>query len=113
MRSIRSLQESGMKRALLIGLLASAACAGSSGTPLDAATCEQDGGLFPRSSFDAGFNPGTSIPNTIGVTFSGETLGISGLPFQPVNQGDPYFVDGWDVTFSEYIVVIANVRLNP
>ncbi len=104
-----------MTRALLlIGLLASvAACAGNSGTPQGPPTCEQDGGLCPSSSFDAGFNAGTSIPNTVGVTFSGETLGISGLPFQPVNQGDPYFVDGWDVTFSEYIVVIANIRLNP
>ena len=90
-----------------------AGCSGGGPTAPDLPSCELDGGLCPRSSFDAGFSAGTSIPNSIGVTFSGETLGISGLPFQPVNQGDPYFVDGWDVTFSEYIVVIANVRLNP
>ncbi len=35
------------------------------------------------------------------------------MPFQPVNVGDPQFVDGWSVTFEKYIVVIGNVRLSP
>ena len=46
------------------------------------------------------------------MTFSGETLGISGLPFCPANAGDPYFIDGWNMVFTEYIFVVANVRLN-
>ncbi len=103
-----------MKRAILMGVAAAlAACGSGSSSNHGGPICQQDGGLCPSTSFDAGFNAQTSIPNSVGVTFSGETLGISGLPFQPVNQGDPYFVDGWNVSFSEYIFVVANVRLNP
>ncbi len=51
-------------------------------------------------------------PQSVEVTFSGETLGINGLPFQPVNDGDPYFVDGWNMAIDEDIVVVGNVRLN-
>ncbi len=51
-------------------------------------------------------------PQSVEVTFSGETLGINGLPFQPVNAGDPYFVDGWNMAIDEDIVVVGNIRLN-
>src|SRR5581483_11278126 len=88
-----------------------AACA--SGTHDTESICQSDGGLCSAAMFDAGFNANTSIPGSIGVTFSGETLGIAGLPFEPMSQGDPYFVDGWNVTFSEYLFVVATVRLNP
>jgi hypothetical protein len=53
-----------------------------------------------------------NTPLSIEVTFSGETLGINGLPFAPVNQGDPYFVDGWNLAIDEDIVVVGNIRLN-
>ena len=53
-----------------------------------------------------------NAPLSVEVTFSGETLGINGLPFQPVNQGDPYFVDGWNMTIDEDIVVVGNIALN-
>ena len=51
-------------------------------------------------------------PQSVEVTFSGETLGINGLPFQPVNAGDPYFVDGWNMAIDEDIVVVGNLALN-
>jgi hypothetical protein len=44
------------------------------------------------------------------VTFSGETFGVTGLPFNPLGS-DPFFVDGWTVTVDEWLVVVANVRL--
>ena len=53
-----------------------------------------------------------NAPLSVEVTFSGETLGINGLPFQPANQGDPYFVDGWNMTIDEDIVVVGNITLN-
>ncbi len=53
-----------------------------------------------------------NTPLSVEVTFSGETLGINGLPFQPVSQGDPYFVDGWNMTIDEDIVVVGNIALN-
>jgi hypothetical protein len=56
---------------------------------------------------------GTNAPLAIDVTVSGETLGENGLPWVPVNQGDPQFVDGWSVSFEKYIVVIGNIRLSP
>jgi len=63
-------------------------------------------------SFDAGFTQTSpNTPGSIGVTFSGETLGINGLPYAPVTQGDPYFVDGWTVTIQEYLIVLVNIRL--
>ncbi len=90
---------------ILLGLSACSSSSSPSGStnPCDAGLC---------TNFNPGFDATTSIPNSIGVTFSGETLGISGLPFCPVNAGDPSFVDGWDMTFSEYLFVVANVRLN-
>ena len=48
---------------------------------------------------------GTNVPLSIDVTVSGETLGENGLPWIPVNQGDPQFVDGWSVSFEKYIEV--------
>ena len=57
-----------------------------------------------------------TAPNAAGsiqVTFSGETLGVNGLPFQPVSQGDPVFVDGWSVSFDEILVVVGNFKLAP
>src|SRR5208282_4978356 len=65
-------------------------------------------------SFDPGFSstyPDT--PNTIGVTFSGETLGVDGLPYVPNLPGDPVFVDGWSVQILESLIVIGNIRLDP
>jgi hypothetical protein len=52
-------------------------------------------------------------PGSIEVTFSGETLGVAGLPFTPVHLGDPVFVDGWSVNFDELLVVLGNFRLSP
>ena len=54
-----------------------------------------------------------NTPNTIGVTFSGETLGVDGLPFIPNLAGDPVFVDGWSVQILESLVVVGNIRLDP
>jgi len=54
-------------------------------------------------------------PRTGGVqvTFSGEALGVNGLPFKPVSNGDPVFIDGWNMTFDEILLVVGNVRLAP
>jgi hypothetical protein len=103
---------------VLLVPLALAACS-TNETPTDGG----DGGGFScvvgdasynlDCNYDAGFTQAApNTPNTLSVTFSGETLGISGLPYTPNLPGDPYFVDGWSVSFEEYIVVLDNVRLN-
>jgi len=64
-------------------------------------------------AYDPGFTETSpNLPNTLSVTFSGETLAISGLPYTPNLPGDPVFVDGWSVKFTEYLMVVDNVRLN-
>ena len=91
--------------------LAAAGCGSSSGTNPNA------GPPFPADAKLAipTINFTMTSPNSplgVEVTFSGETLGINGLPFQPVNQGDPYFVDGWNMSIDEDIVVIGKLMLN-
>jgi hypothetical protein len=64
--------------------------------------------------FTSGFSATSpNTPNSIEVTISGETFAANGLPFVPVNEGDPVFVDGWSVSFIHYVVVIGNIRLSP
>ena len=107
-------------RTIISGLvvLAAACGGGSSGSPdatkSDGTQGSGDAGLNVLGSFDPGFTPQSpDTPLSIEVTISGETLGENGLPFQPVNAGDPQFVDGWSVSFEKYIVVVGNVRLSP
>ena len=102
---------------MLFTLLAFAACGDNHNNSPDgggSGSSTADAGLNALGSFDPGFTPTSpNKPLSIEVTISGETLGENGLPFQPVNQGDPQFVDGWSVSFEKYIVVIGNVRLSP
>ncbi len=87
--------------------------AGDAGGSGEVACVVGDASYLVDCAYDAGFSSNApNTPNTISVSFSGETLGIAGLPYTPVNIGDPYFVDGWTVTFSEYLAVLDNIRLN-
>jgi hypothetical protein len=49
---------------------------------------------------------------TVQLTASGEVLALGGYAFPPAMAGDPDFVDGWEVHFSKFIVVIDNVTLS-
>ncbi len=92
-----------------------AACGSSNPANPDAPAATTDAAqvkINPLGSFDPGFTPTSpNKPLSVEVTISGELLGEQGLPFSPVNAGDPQFVDGWSVVFNKYIVVIGNVRL--
>ena len=102
-----------LKHLLMIAVPTVSACGDSNkatpdapGTPADAQKINALG------TFDPGFTPTSpNKPLSVEVTISGELLGEQGLPFTPVNLGDPQFVDGWSVVFNKYIVVIGNVRL--
>ena len=109
--------------ATAITLSCLSACGGGSG----------GGGGKSNSSTLANCQPGTSTalnktctadftanspdtPGSIEVTFSGETLGVSGLPFwnnPSYTQGNPYFVDGWSVSFDEVLVALGDIRVAP
>jgi hypothetical protein len=105
-----------MKRAIGLSMLLLAACGGSSNnsnTGFDA-KCQPATGNKLNATCDPGFtSTAPNAPQSVQVTFSGETLAVNGLPFQPVNAGDPSFVDGWDMHFDEVLVVLGNFRLSP
>jgi|CZKU01.1.fsa_nt_gi hypothetical protein len=65
-----------------------------------------DGGL---RSFTAPADPG---PGGILFAASGEVLALTGYPFPPVNDGDPAFVDGWDVHFTRLLVTVDKIKLS-
>jgi hypothetical protein len=102
---------------LSLAVLAAAACGGSSNSNPNAivnAKCPPGDSRSLNASCDPGFTQ--TAPNKAGsieVTFSGETLGQLGLPFTPASAGDPFFVDGWNVTFDELLLVMGNFRLAP
>jgi hypothetical protein len=111
-----------MIRRIFITTLAGAlvsACSGSkspdSGNPDSGGSCTFGDASYPTNcTYDPGFSatyPNT--PNTVGVTYSAETLGVDGLPYVPNLTGDPVFVDGWSVQIFETLVVIGNIRLDP
>jgi hypothetical protein len=91
------------------------ACGGTSSSSSNNSNsaCQPGTATALNASCNPGFTSTTTRSQAIGVTFSGETLGVNGLPFQPANQGDPVFVDGWSVTFDEILVVVGNFRLAP
>jgi len=61
----------------------------------------------------AAFTP-PKDPGSGGILFaaSGEVLALSGYPFPPVNDGDPAFVDGWDVKFTRLLVTVDKIKIS-
>lgn len=56
--------------------------------------------------------PGDPGAGSVYVTISGESNAISGYPFPPADWSrDTYFVDGWELIITEYIVVVDQVKL--
>src|SRR5207237_3551333 len=79
---------------------------GSTTTPNSNPKCQPGTSTALNASCDPGFTAtAPNKPGSIEVTFSGEVLGVAGLPFNPAHPGDPVFVDGWSVTFDELLVV--------
>jgi hypothetical protein len=92
--------------ATIAGLLGVSGCSSDNGGT--------DGGV---RTFTPPFTSSSAeIPKSIRVTFSGETFGESGLPYPGTcpSGGEEalFFVDGWSVTFDEYLVVVDNIRLD-
>ena len=93
-------------RFLAIGLVLALAAAGCSSSDDNS-----DGGTSGSSGSTASTGSGPKVD----VTFSGETLGVDGLPFTPSadEDADPYFVDGWSMHYDEILYSFGNVRLSP
>ncbi len=48
----------------------------------------------------------------IKVTASGEVLGLTGFAFPPPGSDDPFYVDGWAVSFTKLLVTFDNVTIS-
>ena len=103
-----------MKKTVAFAAALACACGSSSNNLNQNPNCQPGSGSTLNAACDPGFTQtAPNKPGSIEVTFSGETLGVQGLPFQPVNAGDPVFVDGWNMAFDELLVVVGNFRLSP
>lgn len=73
-----------------------------------------DGAIIgaPANSLRA-FTP-PSDPGSGGILFtaSGEVLALTGYPFPPASDGDPAFVDGWEIAFSHVITTLDGITLS-
>jgi hypothetical protein len=49
---------------------------------------------------------------TVQFTASGEVLALGGYTFPPASDGDPAFVDGWEITFDELLVTLDDITLS-
>jgi hypothetical protein len=99
-------------------MLAACACGGTSSRTNVNAGFDPNCSPAAGNTLNATCNPGftqtaPNKPATIQVTFSGEQLGQTGLPFPPAQATDPWFVDGWSMTFDEILFVVGNFRLSP
>ena len=106
----------------MLGLVAMAgalgSCSSSSSEPVTCASAAAPATTWPAPSAGAialqPFTPPPADPGPGGVLFSvsGEVLALTGYPFPPVNDGDPAFVDGWDVHFTRLLVTVDNITLS-
>ncbi|HEY4105966.1 MAG TPA: hypothetical protein VGM44_18825, partial [Polyangiaceae bacterium] len=72
-----------------------------------AATQATDG--YALQPFCAPADPGSG---NIWFAASGEVLALTGYPFPPASDGDPAFVDGWDVRFTHLLTTIDQITLS-
>jgi len=102
---------------LVATAVALGSCSSSSSQPVTCASSAAPATTWPTPSTGAlalqTFTP-PSDPGPGGVLFSasGEVLALTGYPFPPVNDGDPAFVDGWDVHFTRLLVTVDNITLS-
>jgi hypothetical protein len=103
-----------VKKTFLFLLAAAWGCGGGSTTHNQNPNCQPGTGSALNATCDPGFSETSPPkPGVVYVTFSGEALGVNGLPFPQQNPDDPFFVDGWSVSFDEILVVLGNFRLSP
>lgn len=86
------------------------ACGGPMGADAGVDAGTSDGGFF--AAFSA---PSGSVNNSLLVTVTGEGAATDGVAFPAAVSGEPYFLDGWEVSYSRVLVTIggATVHENP
>lgn len=98
----------------VLGLLLSACGPMGGGDAGVEASVPADGALpsdfYPPAPLAFGAVGGAA--NTIQVSVSGEALAERGYSYSATPGDEPVFVDGWEVRFSTYLVVVGGVRLS-
>jgi len=94
-------------------------CSSSSSQPVTCASTAAPATTWPTPATGAVSLQPFTPPKTADLkggdvlfTASGEVLALTGYPFPPVNDGDPAFVDGWDVHFTRLLVTVDNITLS-
>ena len=78
---------------------------------MDAARTELPSDFFTKPP--PAFSARADAPRTVQVSASGEALGQRGFAYSSSPaEGELVFVDGWEVRFERYLVVIDHVALN-
>ena len=116
MQRLRFFARASSLSAFVGAVVLSAACSSSSdgGTCANgAASSTSKPGEVGTAGALASFTPPVD-PGAGGILFaaSGEVLALTGYPFPPVNDGDPAFVDGWDVKFDRLLVTIDKIKIS-
>jgi hypothetical protein len=104
----------------MAGVLGTSACSSSSSNSNDGGTGATGGGGGTGGTPDGGtfaLKPFTAPPMDPGAkavlfTASGEELAFSGYAFPPAMDGDPAFVDGWQIDFDHLLVTIDKITLS-
>ena len=88
----------------LTGMVLSGACKGGGGAGGSGTSSHSGSGTMSTANGAQG--------GTILFDASGEVLALGGYAFPPANAGDPAFVDGWEIKFTELLVTVDKIVLN-
>jgi hypothetical protein len=55
---------------------------------------------------------GAGTPGTIDFSISGEVLALGGYGFPPTDMNAAFFVDGWEIKFSELLVTVDKIKIS-
>ena len=97
----------------LITALALAGAGCSDATPAGAAPTYPGTDTLGATPVQSAFTMATNAPRTVQVSISSEGFGQQGFAYAAMPpDGEPVFVDGWEVRFTRILVTVKNVRLN-
>lgn len=73
-----------------------------------------DGGMDPGDGgFFANFAPPATggVNNSLLITITGEAAATEGTGFPPTSSGEPFFIDGWEITYEHVLVTVGSVSV--
>lgn len=97
----------------LLSALTLAGVGCSDATPSGAAPTYPGTDALGATPVPSAFTAMTNAPRTVQVSISSEGFGQQGFAYTATPpEGEPVFVDGWEVRFTRILVTVKNVRLN-